>query len=74
MVELVTKHSAWIYRKIWAMARHAGHPVTTSTVLRIPDDEGLLLNAHYQHESRQLAVSLRAAFVELTRGRIRSGS
>ena len=36
-------HPAWGHRKVWAMARHAGHLVTPSTVLRILDDEGLLL-------------------------------
>ena len=34
---LAAEHPAWGHRKIWAMARHAGHRVTTSTVLRILD-------------------------------------
>ncbi len=64
VVTLATKHPAWGHRKIWAMARHAGHPVAASTVLRILDDEGLLLKAHYQRERRQLAAQRRAAFAE----------
>ena len=64
VVELATAHPAWGHRKVWAMARHAGHPVTASTVLRILDDEGLLLKAHYQRERRQLAAQRRAAFAE----------
>jgi transposase len=64
VVALATQHPAWGHRKIWAMARHAGHPVTASTVLRILDDEGLLLKAHYQRERRRLAQQRRAAFAE----------
>jgi putative transposase len=44
------------------MARHAGQAVTTSTVLRILDDEGLLLKADYQRERRRLAQARKAAF------------
>ena len=36
------------------MARHSGHRVAMSTVLRILDDEGLLLKADYQRERRHL--------------------
>jgi len=64
VVGLATQHPAWGHRKIWAMARHGGHPVTASTVLRILDDGGLLLKAHYQRERRQLAQQRRAAFAE----------
>jgi transposase InsO family protein len=64
VVALATRHPAWGHRKIWAMARHAGHPVTASTVLRSLDDEGLLLKAQYQRERRQLAQQRRAAFAE----------
>ena len=64
VVALATQHPAWGHRKIWAMARHSGHPVTASTVLRILDDGGLLLKAHYQRERRQLAQQRRAAFAE----------
>ena len=61
---LATKHPAWGHRKIWAMARHGGHPVTASTVLRILDEEGLLLKADYQRERRRLAQQRRAAFAD----------
>jgi putative transposase len=33
------------HRKIWAMARHGGHQLMMSTVLRILRDDGLLLGA-----------------------------
>jgi len=59
---LAGKHPAWGHRKIWAMARHAGHQVAMSTVLRILDDEGLLLKADYQRERRHLAHARKAAF------------
>ncbi|MBA2738930.1 MAG: DDE-type integrase/transposase/recombinase [Nocardioidaceae bacterium] len=62
VVELAAQHPAWGHRKTWAMARHRGHAVTMSTVLRILDDEGLLLRADYQRERRQLAQQRRAAF------------
>ncbi|MDQ3104467.1 MAG: IS3 family transposase [Actinomycetota bacterium] len=52
VVAFATQHPAWGHRKIWAMARHSGHLVTASTVLRILDDEGLLLKANYQRERR----------------------
>ncbi len=64
VVAVATQHPAWGHRKVWAMARHCGHLVTASTVLRILDDEGLLLKAHYQRERRQLAQQRRAAFAE----------
>ena len=35
-------------RKVWVMARHAGHPVACSTVLQILDEESLLLMTGYQ--------------------------
>ena len=44
------------------MARHAGHSVSPSTVLRILDTEGLLLKADYQRERRELAKQRKAAF------------
>jgi len=64
IVALATAHPAWGHRKIWAMARHGRHAVTPSTVLRILDDEGLLLKADYQRERRRLAQQRRAAFAE----------
>ncbi len=59
---LAREHPAWGHRKGWGMARNAGHRVTTSTVLRILDDENLLLRADYQRERRQLAAARKAAF------------
>src|SRR4030095_14472447 len=52
----------WGHRKVWAMARHAGHRVACSTVLRILDEENLLLKADYQRERRHLAQARKAAF------------
>jgi len=60
--DLASAHPAWGHRKVWAMARHAGHRVACSTVLRILDEENLLLKADYQRERRQLAQQRRAAF------------
>ena len=39
-----------------------GHQLTTSTVLRILDEEGLVLKADYQRARRALATARRAAF------------
>jgi len=64
IVELAREHPAWGHRKVWAMARHAGHAVTASTVLRVPEEEGLLLKANYQRERRHLAAERRAAFTD----------
>ena len=38
------------------MCRHDGLPVSTATVLRLLREEGLLLEANYQRECRQLAA------------------
>ena len=61
---LATKHAARGHRKIWALARHNGHQLAPSTVLRILDEEGLLLKADYQRERRQLAKARKAAFAD----------
>jgi transposase InsO family protein len=42
--------------------RHDGHVVSQATVLRLLHDEGLLLEANYQRERRQLAARRKAAF------------
>ena len=68
VVALASAHPACRHRMIWAMARHAGHLVTASTVLRILDDQGLLLKVHHQREHRQLAQVRRAAFAESPTG------
>lgn len=62
VVAIATAHPAWGHRKVWAMARHAGHVLTMSTVLRILNEEGLLLKVDYQRERRQLAQARKAAF------------
>ncbi len=62
VVALATRHPAWGHRKIWAVARHAGHQVSQSSVLRILDAAELLLKADYQRERRQLARQRKAAF------------
>ena len=58
---LAGQHSPWDHRKVWAMARYAGHQVGVSTALRILDDEGLLLKADYERERRRLAHARKAA-------------
>ena len=63
VADLARKHPAWGHRKIWAMARHEGHQLTMSTVLRVLRDEGLLLEASYQRERRRLAAERKAAFL-----------
>jgi putative transposase len=64
VADLARKHPAWGHRKIWAMARHGGHQLTMSTVLRVLRDEGLLLEASYQRERRRLAEERKAAFCD----------
>ena len=64
VAELAGKYPAWGHRKIWALARHEGHQLTMSTVLRVLRDEGLLLEASYQRERRRLAAERKAAFCE----------
>ncbi|MFI1524029.1 hypothetical protein [Kitasatospora cineracea] len=44
------------------MCRHGGHRVSPATVLRLLRDEGLLPEAHYQRERRQIAARRKAAF------------
>ena len=55
-------HPAWGHRKVWAMCRHDGYRVSQASVLRLLRDEGLLLEAAYQRERRQLAARRKAAF------------
>ncbi|WP_203662999.1 integrase core domain-containing protein [Actinocatenispora rupis] len=55
-------HPAWGHRKVWAMCRHDGLRVSQASVLRLLRDEGLLLEANYQRERRQLAARSKAAF------------
>lgn len=56
------EHPAWWQRKVWAMARHRGHRLSQSTVLRVLAEEGLLLTADCQRERRKLARARKAAF------------
>jgi transposase InsO family protein len=44
------------------MCRHDGLPVSAATVLRLLRAEGLLLEATYQRDRRQLAARRKAAF------------
>ncbi len=60
---IAARYPAWGHRKVWALARHEGYPVTASTVLRILDDQGLVLKADYQRERRDLARVRKAAFL-----------
>jgi putative transposase len=57
-------HPAWGHRKVWAMCRYDDHRVSPATVLRMLRDEGLLLEANYQRERRQLAARRKAAFAQ----------
>ncbi|WP_223145195.1 IS3 family transposase [Actinotalea subterranea] len=59
-------HPAWGHRKVWAMLRYDGHRVSQATVLRLLRDEGLILEANYQRERRELAANRRAAFAAPT--------
>ena len=63
-------HPAWGHRKVWAMVRYDGHRVSQATVLRLLRDEGLLLEANYQRERRELAANRRAAFATAPTGPI----
>ena len=62
------KHAGWGHRKIWAMCRYDGHRVSPATVLRLLRDEGLILEANYQRERRDLAGHRKAAFAVLPTG------
>ena len=74
VAELASKHPAWGHREIWALARHEGHQLTMSTVLRVLRDEGLLLEASYQRERRRLAAERKAAFCDPPTGPTGCGS
>jgi transposase InsO family protein len=63
VVKHAEAHPAWGHRKVWAMTRFEGHQVSPATVLRIMRRRGLLLEAAYQRERRQLAAARKAAFV-----------
>jgi putative transposase len=63
VVKHAEAHPAWGHRKVRAMARFDGHRVSPATVLRIMRRRGLLLEAAYQRERRQLAAARKAAFV-----------
>jgi putative transposase len=63
VVKHAEAHPAWGHRKVWAMTRYDGLVVSQATVLRIMRRRGLLLEATYQRERRQLAAARKAAFV-----------
>jgi transposase InsO family protein len=58
----------WGHRKIWALARHQGYPVSAATVLRILQEEQLILPSGYQRERRKLAQNRKAAFATAPTG------
>lgn len=62
VTSVAREHPAWGHRKVWAMARHSGHRLSQSTVLRVLAEEGLLLKTDYQRERRKLAQARKAAF------------
>jgi putative transposase len=64
VVKHAEAHPAWGHRKVWAMTRHDGHPVSPSTVLRVMRRRGLLQPVDYARERRQLAAARRAAFTD----------
>ncbi len=68
IVAIAERYPAWGHRKVWALARHDGHQVTTSTVLRILDDAGLVLKADYQRERREHAKTRKAVFARVPTG------
>lgn len=55
---------AWGHRKIAALMRADGHPVSVSTVERAMRRRGLLQPRAYQAERRELAQARKAAFAE----------
>jgi transposase InsO family protein len=61
-------HPAWGHRKVWAMVRYDGHRVSAATVLRLLREEGLLLEATYQRERRNLNERRKAAFATAPTG------
>ena len=63
-VEHALAHPAWGHRKVWAMTRYDGHGASQASVLRLLRDKGLLLEASYQRERRQLAERRKAAFAD----------
>lgn len=63
IVKHASDHTAWGHRKIWAMTRRDGVPVSPSTVMRALRDENLLQAADYQRERRKLAQARKAAFL-----------
>ena len=58
----------WGHRKIWAMCAYEGHTASPSTVLRVLQDEGMLLAANYTKERRDLAGQRKKAFAAAPSG------
>jgi putative transposase len=52
----------WSTGRYGAICRHDGLPVSVATALRLLREDGLLLQANYQRERRQLAARRKAAF------------
>ena len=57
-------HPAWGHRKVWAMCRYDGHNASQATVMRVLQDEGMLLAVTYTKERQDLATDRKAAFAE----------
>lgn len=68
VVAHTTEHTAWGHRRIWAMTRRDGVPVSASTVMRALKDAKLLQSADYQRKRRRLAAARKAALLVLPTG------
>ena len=62
------QHPTWGHRKIWAMCAYEGHTASPSTVMRVLQDEGMLLAANYTKERRDLAGQRKKAFAAAPSG------
>ena len=55
VVAHASAHPAWGHRKVWAMCRCDGHGASQATVMRVLQDEGMLLAVNTTKERRDLA-------------------
>ena len=62
LVEIAKSKPAWGHRKVWATARHHGHRLSMSSVLRVLTEADLVQRADYQRERRKFAQERKAAF------------
>jgi len=56
------QHPSWGHRKIWAMCAYDGYTASQATVMRVLQDEGMLLSTNYTKERRDLAGQRKKAF------------